>query len=200
MTPDEKKALLEKLFCFHTKRAPGLAIGIDMVELGLEKLGPVKDKINAVCEGQSCIIDVLQNMTGCTYGNRYLRVLNHLGRFAFTLYDRADGRGVRVFVDVDKIDPNQTPEIAKFFSRTRSAEVKKGGPARADSAEKIMKEFSGISKKILAWYPVKVLNFEKPDVYPAAFCQKCSESFLVIEPEQKVCRACSGSDLYFEKI
>ncbi len=200
MTPEEKKSLLEKLFAFHTKRAPGLAIGIDMVELALEKLGPVKDRINAVCEGQSCLVDVLQNMTGCTYGNRYLRVINNLGRFAFTLYDRVDGRGIRVFIDVDKIDPVETPEIARFFSRTRSPEVKKGGQARADSAEKIMSEFSKISRRIIAWYPVRVLKFEKPDVYPAAFCQKCHESFLVTESEQKICGACTGSDLYFERI
>ena len=196
----EKEELIEKIFAFHTKRAPGIVIGVEMVELALEKLGPVKDKVNAVCEGQSCIIDVIQNMTGCTYGNKYLRVAKDLGRFAFTLFDRYDGRGVRVYVDIDQIDPDKTPEMAKFFTRTRSKEVKDGGPARAESALKIMKEFAGVGKSIIAWYPVKVLDYQKPPMYPATLCEQCKESFLVVESGQTLCAACRGDVEYFERL
>lgn len=198
MNPKEKEALIEKIFAFHTKRAPGIVIGVDMVEQALEKLGSVKDKINAVCEGQSCLIDVLQHMTGCTYGNKYLRVVKDLGRFAFTLYDRYDGRGVRASIDIDKIDPEETPELAKFFTRTRSKEVKEGGPARAESALKIMKEFAGMKQSIIVLRSVKVLDHGKPPMYPAALCEACNESFLVVEPGTKKCEECKGEVIYFQ--
>jgi formylmethanofuran dehydrogenase subunit E len=194
---DEKQALIEKIFAFHTKRAPGIAIGVARVDLALEKLGPVKDKLNAVCEGQSCLVDVLQNMTGCTYGNKYLRIAKDLGRFAFTLFDRYDGRGIRVYIDIDKIDAEKTPELAKFFTRTRSKEVKEGGPARAESAIKVMNEFDSVGEQIIAWYPVKVLNPEKPPMYPAAQCAECHESFLVLNQGETVCGACRGEIQYF---
>jgi formylmethanofuran dehydrogenase subunit E len=200
MSAEEKNALVEKIWDFHTKKAPGIVIGIDMVELALEKLGPVKDKINAICEGQSCLIDVLQVMAGCTYGNKYLRVIESLGRYAFTLFDRFDGKGIRVFIDIDRIDPDETPELAKFFTRTRSPEVKEGGPARAESALKIIGEFAGVRQKIIGWYPVKVFDHHKPPMYPAALCEECNESFLLVEPGAKKCVECKGEVKYYEKI
>lgn len=200
MNIKEKEELIEKIFAFHTKRAPGIVIGVDMVELALEKLGSVKDKINAICEGQSCLIDVLQHMTGCTYGNKYLRVVKNLGRFAFTLFDRYDGRGIRVFIDIGKIDAAETPELAKFFTRTRSKEVKEGGPARAESALKIMKEFASMKQNIIAWYPVRVIDHGKPPMYPAALCEDCKESFLVVEDGAKKCEECTGEVRYYEKV
>lgn len=195
----EKEQLVEKIFAFHTKRAPAIPIGVEMVDLALEKLGTVKDKLNAVCEGRSCLVDVLQIMAGCTYGNKYLRILDNLGRFAFTLYDRHDGRGVRVYLNYDKIDAEKTPEMAKFFLRKRSPEIKNGGPKRRASGQKIMNEFKSLDYSIFDWEKVKVLDHGKPPMYPAAICDGCKESFLAVKEGQKKCLICQGEIEYYQK-
>ena len=148
MNDQEIMQWFEKAAAFHRKRAPGLVIGIAMVAACSERLGEVKDKVNAICESILCLSDVIQLMTGCTLGNRYLKSLDKLGRFALTLYDRADGRGVRGSIDIAKVSEQETPELYKFFMRTRPAEVKAGGEARIKSGEQVIKEFLPVRNRI----------------------------------------------------
>lgn len=198
LTNQEFDDLSEKIYTFHTKRAPGIPIGIAMIDLALDKLGPVKEKINAVSETQACLSDVLQIMVGCTIGNRYLRIYKELGKYALTLFDRADGRGIRVWVNVDKIDVNIAPETHKFFHRKRSAEVKKGGPARKASAAKIVKEFIQIKGDVLEFQEIQMVNYGKPPMLPAAVCSSCNETFLAKSSSSNKCQVCSGELKYFE--
>lgn len=198
LTTEEFNNITEKIYTFHTKRAPGIPIGVAMIDLALDKLGPIKDKINAVSETQACLSDVLQIMVGCTIGNRYLRIYKKLGKYALTLFDREDGRGIRVWVDVDKIDINIAPETHKFFHRKRSAEVKKGGPARKESAKKIVEEFLKIKNDVIEFKEIQMINYNKPPMLPAAVCVSCNETFLAKSALENVCQFCSGELKYFE--
>ncbi len=91
---------------FHTYPAPGLLVGVYMVDYALELLKPPEGKkIYAVCETTKCLPDALQVMAHCTTGNHRLRVIP-IGKFAITLNGPADApyvNGVRVFVDGDKM-------------------------------------------------------------------------------------------------
>ncbi|OGK12048.1 MAG: hypothetical protein A2W80_14660 [Candidatus Riflebacteria bacterium GWC2_50_8] len=196
MTNEEILEWYEKACAFHTKRAPGLAIGVAMVGACRERLGSVKDKVNAVGESTSCLCDIIQLMTGCTLGNRYLRTYDELGRFAFTLFDRADGRGVRASIDLGKISAAETPELHKFFLRTRSAAVKAGGEARLKSGEQVVKEFLQIRNKIIVLQDVQIEKFGKGEKLPAAVCKTCHESFLYSGTE-KECATCRGDLKYY---
>lgn len=196
MTNEEILEWFEKAVNFHTKKAPGLAIGIAMIDLCRARLGPVKEKMNAISESPSCLCDVIQLLTGCTIGNRYLKVYGELGRYALTLYDRADGRGVRAFIDVDKISPTETPELYRFFLRKRSAEVKAGGEERLKSCDKVVAEFLRVRTQIIALQDVIIEKFGKSEMLSAAQCQKCRESFLVVGSE-KECAECRGSLHYY---
>lgn len=198
MTMTDKEILewFDKACAFHHKKAPGLAIGAAMVAACEEQLGGVKDKVNAICESTSCLCDIIQVMTGCTLGNRYLKTYEKLGRFALTLYDRADGRGVRASIDIRKISLEKTPELYKFFTRTRSAEVKAGGEARRKSGEQVVKEFMSVHKEIIKLENVWLDKFGKGDMLPAAPCVNCGESFLRNGSEEK-CSACTGEMSYY---
>lgn len=196
MTNEEILEWFEKAVKFHTKKAPGLAIGIAMIDLCRARLGSVKEKINAVSESQSCLCDVIQLMTGCTIGNRYLKIYGELGRYALTLYDRADGRGVRAYIDVDKILPDETPELYKFFLRNRSAEVKAGGEERLKSCDLVVTEFLRVRTRIIALQDVIMEKFGKSEMLSAAQCSRCRESFLVVGVE-KECGECRGSVHYY---
>lgn len=196
MSDEEILEWFEKAVVFHTKRAPGLAIGIAMVDVCRARLGPVKEKLNAISESPSCLCDVIQLMTGCTVGNRYLKVYGELGRFALTLYDRANGRGVRASIDTDKISAAETPELHKFFLRNRSPEVKAGGPERLKSGELVVSEFMKVRHRIIATQDVFIEKYGKPELKAAAQCKTCRESFLVTDSEED-CAECRGELKYY---
>ncbi|HNV70071.1 MAG TPA: formylmethanofuran dehydrogenase subunit E family protein [Candidatus Ozemobacteraceae bacterium] len=193
----EFEAMAERIFEFHRKRAPGIYIGIAMVDRALDELGPVTEKLNVYAETQACLSDVIQIMTGCTTGNRYLRVLKCLGRFAVTVFDRADGRGVRVSVDLTKIDIERMPETSRFFHRQRDPAVQAGGPAREASGMKIMEEFRQFGKELLRVQKVRVRDYGKPPMIAAAVCCDCGESYLKRDEMHVKCDFCSGTTPYF---
>ncbi|NCB37983.1 MAG: hypothetical protein EOM80_04365 [Erysipelotrichia bacterium] len=196
MNDEELLEWYEKAIDFHKKRAPGLLIAAVMIDICRSRLGEVKDQLNAICESISCLCDVVQLMTGCTIGNRYLTIYAELGRFAVTLYDRADGRGIRAFIDLDKISATDTPELYRFFYRTRSAEVKAGGIARLKSGEQVVREFLCVRDQVIGIQHVWVEKFGKPQKPSAARCPKCRESFLQINTTSE-CAMCSGVSGYY---
>ncbi|HNW34518.1 MAG TPA: FmdE family protein [Candidatus Ozemobacteraceae bacterium] len=199
LTNEAFHTTLEEVFRFHAKKAPGLAIGISLVDQVRDRLGPVKERLNAIAETPGCLVDVIMVMTGCTIGNNYLRIIPGLGRFALTMFDRFDGRGVRGAVDLARIDPRRTPELAAFYHRTRSAEVQIGGPAREASRVKIMEEFDRIGRDIFRFENVWVIDHGKPPVASAGICASCGESFLIEESGVSRCAICQGRYAYYRK-
>lgn len=185
---------VERIYSFHTKRAPGVPIGACMIDYARELLGPITGTINAVCETGWCLADAIQVMTGCTVGNRYLRIEAHLGRYALTLFDRDTGEGIRVYVDVRKIDANKTPELYKFFHRTRGAEVEQGGTPRQESNARVHSDFAKVHRDILSWERVVVRQKGKQPIPPAAVCPGCGESFLGAPGSR--CDVCTGQTYY----
>lgn len=196
MNNEEFMQQVEKLYAFHTKRAPGIPIAAQMVYLALEKLGDAK-KICAVAETQVCLSDSIQVLTGCTLGNKYLISHNEIGRYALTLYDRKNGNGIRVYVDLAKIDPEKMPETSLFFRRKRPKHLLTDMVARKASADKVVQEFLDNNRDIFSWQAVHVADHQKPPVFPANICEKCNESFLTEDSSATVCKACSGEIAYY---
>lgn len=195
MTTETFEQAVERVYAFHTKRAPGIHIGVAMVRYALEALGPENvDKLNAVCETATCLPDCLQVLVGCTFGVRYLKVREEIGRYAFSLYDRKTGAGVRVFIDLDKIDPKQTPELYHFFYRTRDVP---DNHSREASAKKVVAEFSRVERDVLGLQRVQLLKYGKDEILPAKRCPNCRESFLARTETQEICDVCSGASAYY---
>ncbi len=86
---------------FHGYLSPGLALGIIMVDLAQELLGP-RQMIDAVVETKACIPDAVQLMTACSYGNGWMRVKDW-GKVALTLYDKQNLDGIRVSANLEEI-------------------------------------------------------------------------------------------------
>jgi formylmethanofuran dehydrogenase subunit E len=196
MTDLEFTELVEKVYKFHTKRAPGIPIGVEMVLLAKEKLGDVK-KLGAVTETQVCLSDAIQYLTGCTVGNKYLVMHDKIGRYALTLYDRSNGRGIRVFVDMKKLDPEKMPETHKFFLRQRSPGIEKDDAARKESASKIVDEFMVCGRNIFGWQYVRLKEYAKDPVNPVRICPGCGESYIYSDKESKNCLVCDRQLEYY---
>lgn len=83
---------------FHRHSCPGLALGCRTAFDAMEALGlsgPVVDEeVVCVAETDSCAVDAIQIVTGCTLGKGSL-LLRLRGKNAFTFFLRATGKAVR---------------------------------------------------------------------------------------------------------
>jgi formylmethanofuran dehydrogenase subunit E len=88
----------QKCVEFHRHLCPGLAIGYAAAKIGTETLGlqPSRDEeIVATVENDSCAVDAIQVLLGCTFGKGNL-IFRDWGKQVFTFLDRGANRAVRV--------------------------------------------------------------------------------------------------------
>ena len=198
MNDVEFKKYVDKVYDLHVKIAPAIPLAIEMVFLAQEKLGDVKLKTVAIAETRACLPDAIQVLTDCTVGNGYLTILDNIGRFALTLFDRSDGRGIRVYVDLNKIDEKTMPETYKFFRRKRDTKVNDDMKVRRASNKLVIDEFYKNGRRAyLSWEKVTVKNTAKPPISPVYICKKCGESFHS-SLKSDICTVCSGENTYYK--
>ena len=81
---------------FHGHSCAGTAIGYKVGEIVVEVFGRSEDEeIVAIVENDSCSVDAVQFMTGCTFGKGNLIFKDH-GKHVYTFIDRRTGEGVRI--------------------------------------------------------------------------------------------------------
>ena len=83
---------------FHGHLCPGLAIGYAAVKAGVERLGVSRapdEEVVAVVENDSCAVDAVQVLLGCTFGKGNL-VFRDWGKQVYTFFNRDSGKAVRV--------------------------------------------------------------------------------------------------------
>lgn len=95
----DKKSMLEKACEFHGHICGGLLIGVSAVHYAMELLGiesPSQDEeIVCVAENDSCSIDAIQSVLGCSSGkgNLFFRMR---GKQAFSFFNRKTGKSFRI--------------------------------------------------------------------------------------------------------
>lgn len=169
---------------FHGYPAPGLIIGGYMVELARSHM-PGGVLFDAVSETTWCLPDAIQLLTPCTIGNGWMRILD-LGLYAMSLYDKRDGRGVRVWLDVDKLDA--WPAIRAWFLKTT--------PKREQDTDQLQEEIYEAGISLLSARPVTVKpgflgRREKGGIARCALCGEPHPSVF-----GSVCRSCQGESPY----
>lgn len=189
--PPELIDQFRKCIDFHTFAAPGLLVGVFMVDYALELLeASGGERVYAVCESKKCLPDALQVFAHCTIGNNRLRVLP-IGKFAITM-NRPAGTpmvdGVRVFVDGEKID--KYPTFALWYTKDPLFDPRTRGTALID-------ELVDAGRDILSyeWVRVKV-PMKQP--WRSAICSICGEMVPDNLLVDEVCSDCR-SQSYFEK-
>lgn len=175
---------MEEARKFHGYPAPGLIIGGYMVELARSSL-PEGVLFDALSETVQCLPDAVQMLTPCTVGNGWLRIRN-FGIFAVTLFDKHGGEGVRVHLDVDKLEP--WPEIRAWMLKEKTK-------AEQDS-EKLQREIREAAASILTLRQVRmrpeVLRHKsKGRVAPCPLCGDWHPTAF-----GGICRSCQGESPY----
>jgi len=88
----------EECVRFHGHSCPGLALGYLAAKAGLDefKTGPAEDEeLVCIVENDSCAVDAIQVMLGCTFGKGNL-IFRDWGKQVYTFMDRRSGRSLRV--------------------------------------------------------------------------------------------------------
>lgn len=98
MTEQNLPEDFQRCIAFHGHLCGGLTVGYRIVRAAAEELGigRAEDEEGvAVAENDTCAVDAVQTLLGCTFGKGNLRFLDY-GKMAFTFWDRRTGRGIRV--------------------------------------------------------------------------------------------------------
>jgi len=180
-----EQALIERAGRFHGHICPFLVLGLRASEIAMEKLGlgkvgeaeTVGEEVLAIVECNNCFADGVQVATGCTLGNNCLIYLD-VGKNALTLVRRSDWKGVRVYVDAEKISE-------KYFQKDASELFDKvvvrreGAPEDAEKLRKLWTEIGyvmgNISEEELKIEEVKVGEIERAPIFESIRCEKCGE-------------------------
>jgi len=107
--PDDLKRCIE----FHGHLCPGVVIGYCAAKLALRELAAGRaddEELIAIVENDTCAVDAIQVLTGCTFGKGNLCFRDY-GKMVFTFATRGSGRSVRLLLrDVNPPDIGNVPE------------------------------------------------------------------------------------------
>lgn len=174
---------------FHTYPAPGLIIGVYMVEYVRELLQiRPGEKVYAVCETPKCLPDALQVILHCTCGNNRLRIIR-AGRFAFTVNrasDEASALGFRVYVDQEKL--KSWPTLLAWFTHDSCFDKKTMG-------DRLFEEILTAGQQILSSERVR-MPVHKKEWWSTKICGSCGQMVPSTFMAGDVCAACSAEKYY----
>ena len=89
---------LAEVIRFHGHMCPGLAIGYRAAKIIMERLGSIRaedEELVAIVENDSCSVDAIHWITGCTFGKGNFFFQDH-GKQVFTVALRPSGKALRV--------------------------------------------------------------------------------------------------------
>jgi formylmethanofuran dehydrogenase subunit E len=94
--------VVDRVVTFHGHLCPGLAIGIRVAELVIQEMGQSAqdEELVAVVENDTCSVDAIQVLIGCTFGKGNL-IFQDFGKNVYRFYRRADGKAIRISVKKD---------------------------------------------------------------------------------------------------
>ena len=170
----------EEVVAFHGHLCMDIALGYRVAEAAMRALScnrPEDEELVAVVENDSCSVDAVQVVTGCTFGKGNL-VYKPYGKAAYAFYDRRSGRAVRIYCHFWKaFDEGEGVQFMGRMNRVLS------GEATREEAEGFRKGMEEISNRILAapegeLFTLTDLKQEPPHsarIFKSEACAGCGE-------------------------
>ena len=184
---------------FHGHTCPGLAIGFRVAKLALKEFGmrARDEEMVAIVENNSCAVDAIQLMCGCTFGKGNL-ILRDYGKQVYTFIRRPDSEAVRIAVkwEPPPEDPATEAMWIRYSEGDRSPEV-----TAVVQDRKARKMNSILAADDAELFNVKRIKVEMPDaarIYKSLTCAGCGEK--VMEPRTRMvgdkllCIPCSENE------
>jgi formylmethanofuran dehydrogenase subunit E len=148
----------------------------------------------AIVETDACCADAVQVITGCTFGKGNF-IYRDYGKIAFTFFNRATGKGVRIARTAEKevpVNPEHRTLQDKIRQETATeAEREQAGRMREEASKRILDKQP---EDLFTITEVSVPLPEKARIEPSANCDRCNEPVMGSKLEQvegeRVCRGC----------
>jgi len=177
---------------FHTYPAPGILIGVYMVDYALTLLNAkTTDRLYAVSETTKCLPDALQVIVHCTSGNHRLRILP-IGRFAISMNKFSTGDivdGVRIAMDPSAL--KDTPALDAWFSNTPVVD-------KTDMKKRVVDDILKKGRGMLFYEKIR-LPITQKEKWVTEFCSLCHEPVPSYLLEGGICPGC-GRLSYYNKM
>ncbi|MDP2645549.1 MAG: FmdE family protein [Desulfobacterales bacterium] len=171
--------VLELIQQFHGWTAPGLLLGVFMVDRARKLIGPAVEA-DAVVETFHCLPDAVQLFTPCTLGNGWLKVLDW-DKFALSLYDRRTLRGYRVWLDLKKT--RTYPDLYNWYMRKV--------PKKDLPLPVLLETILSAGPHVLSACPVRMTDlYKRRKKGVIEICPSCNEAYPVLQGRK--CTACQG--------
>lgn len=172
---------------FHGHACPGLAFGYRVAVAALKEMDMKNvaedEEVIAVVENDSCAVDAVQVVTGCTFGKGNL-VFKDYGKQVFTFIKRPSGDAVRIVLDFRP--PEETAEERENWKRysegDRSEEVLKAVHDR--KAKKLRAVLDAPDSELLKITKMKLPLPPEAKIYQSITCALCGEK--TAEPKARV--------------
>jgi len=175
----KKAPSLKEVVRFHGHICPGLALGYRVSELALKEMGTraEDEELIAIVENNSCAVDAVQVMTGCTFGKGNL-FFHDYGKQVYTFVKRGKATGIRI--SVDWTPPEETQKEKEMWQRymkgQRTSEV-----LRAVHRRKTKKIDSILRAKDSELFKIKRMRVTLPPeakIYKSVVCASCKEEVM----------------------
>ncbi|MEM3730403.1 MAG: FmdE family protein [Candidatus Bathyarchaeia archaeon] len=174
---------------FHGHLSPGVALGIRMSQIGLEKLGLSRGdkRLFAVVETTLCLADGVQACTGCTVGHGSLRV-EDFGKLAICLARSDTKKGVRLTLKQESLPRNVNDWVMRRRKFSHSEE------------DEISKEMLCLDESHFKIEEVAIEPFSEFSEVGIVQCDICGEWVVedkTVRAKGKIlCRSCFGACYY----
>jgi formylmethanofuran dehydrogenase subunit E len=186
---------------FHGHVCPGLAIGYRVAKTALELLGvdrPHDEELVAIVENDTCAVDAVQVVTGCTFGKGNLQFKDY-GKGGFSFFSRDKQRGLRIryrefpsLSDPKKARMEELRQKIHFKDSASEAERREHDELRREMIQLIL---TCESEKLLDWRWLEDNPPQPARIRPSIVCDSCGEAVMETRIRQvngkSLCIPCS---------
>jgi len=155
------------VIAFHGHCCPGLAFGIRAGEWAIHEFSHAADEeVVVVVENDSCAVDAIQYLTGCTFGKGNFIFLDY-GKIAFSFFRRSDGEVARLvarhdlLLDLREQESLIAPDDAEGRKQIRQQMIDRVLHADFDA--------------VFSVGPVQIAMPEKARIHKSIPCDACGE-------------------------
>jgi len=170
---------LEQAVQFHGHICPGLLKGLRVAEFALSYLGvdPDRDEeLVAIVEHDSCGVDAIQAVLGCTFGKGNL-IFQDYGKQVYTIASRQKNRAVRVY---EKFGVLKGPEFDRFRELARKDVLTAGEEAEKEDLRGVLFEVI-MSMPFEELFTYREVDLELPPrakISATVRCEVCGEGVM----------------------
>jgi formylmethanofuran dehydrogenase subunit E len=170
---------------FHGHSCPGLALGyrVSLRALREVKSRSADEEIVAVVENNSCAVDAIQVITGCSFGKGNL-IFRDYGKQVYTFMMRPSGKSIRIAVDWKRpAESRKDKELwERYIKGDRSMKVVEFVHNR--KAANICFILEAQEKDLMKVKRGKVQPPPQAEIYRSIDCAACGEK--VAEPKARM--------------